>query len=99
VAAAQRPHNDRTTTGDDVCDRVLCAACPPAGGNGIVGAQIPLGAGIALAHKFKGEPNVCITMYGDGAANQVQGRWGGLCCRCGVGWAGERVFAGARARA
>lgn len=33
---------------------------------------MPLGAGIALAHKYKGEPNVCFAMYGDGAANQGQ---------------------------
>uniref|UniRef100_A0A0B6ZA53 Pyruvate dehydrogenase E1 component subunit alpha n=1 Tax=Arion vulgaris TaxID=1028688 RepID=A0A0B6ZA53_9EUPU len=42
------------------------------GGNGIVGAQVPLGAGIALAHKYKGDNNVCIALYGDGAANQGQ---------------------------
>lgn len=40
------------------------------GGNGIVGAQIPQGAGIALAEKYKGTDNVCITMFGDGAARQ-----------------------------
>merc|ERR1712228_155407 len=42
------------------------------GGNGIVGAQVPLGAGIALAHKYRGQDNVCIALYGDGAANQGQ---------------------------
>ncbi len=40
------------------------------GGNGIVGAQIPIGAGIALAEQYKGTNNVCITMFGDGAARQ-----------------------------
>lgn len=42
------------------------------GGNGIVGAQVPLGAGIALASKIKGDGTVCFAMYGDGAANQGQ---------------------------
>ena len=37
-----------------------------------MGAQIPLGAGLALAKKFKGQRNIGITMYGDGAANQGQ---------------------------
>lgn len=40
------------------------------GGHGIVGAQIPLGAGIAFAEKYKGTKNVCICMFGDGAARQ-----------------------------
>ena len=42
------------------------------GGNGIVGAQAPLGAGIAFAHKYKKDGGVCATLYGDGAANQGQ---------------------------
>lgn len=42
------------------------------GGNGIVGAQVPLGAGVALAMKQMGKENVCFTLYGDGAANQGQ---------------------------
>lgn len=42
------------------------------GGNGIVGAQVPLGAGVALAHKYNDNKRVCLTLYGDGAANQGQ---------------------------
>ncbi|XP_011299437.1 pyruvate dehydrogenase E1 component subunit alpha, testis-specific form, mitochondrial-like [Fopius arisanus] len=42
------------------------------GGDGIVGGQVPIGAGIAFAHKYKGEANVCFTLYGDGAASQGQ---------------------------
>jgi len=40
------------------------------GGNGIVGAQIPIGTGIALAEKYRGTNNLCVTMFGDGAARQ-----------------------------
>lgn len=42
------------------------------GGNGIVGAQVPIGAGIALASKLKGDGTVAYAAYGDGAANQGQ---------------------------
>jgi pyruvate dehydrogenase E1 component alpha subunit len=40
------------------------------GGNGIVGAQIPIGTGIAFAEKYKGTDGLCVTMFGDGAARQ-----------------------------
>jgi len=40
------------------------------GGHGIVGAQIPMGAGIAFAEKYKGTNNVCVCSMGDGAVRQ-----------------------------
>jgi len=40
------------------------------GGHGIVGAQIPMGAGIAFAEQYKGTKNVCFCSFGDGAARQ-----------------------------
>lgn len=40
------------------------------GGNGIVGAQIPIGTGIAFAEKYRGTDLLCVTMFGDGAARQ-----------------------------
>jgi len=42
------------------------------GGHGIVGANVPLGAGVAFADKYKGNDNVTFTYFGDGAANQGQ---------------------------
>lgn len=40
------------------------------GGHGIVGAQIPMGAGIAFAEKYNKTQNLCICFFGDGATRQ-----------------------------
>jgi pyruvate dehydrogenase E1 component alpha subunit len=42
------------------------------GGHGIVAAQVPIGAGLALADKYLGNGRVTFTYFGDGAANQGQ---------------------------
>ncbi len=42
------------------------------GGHGIVGASVPLGAGLAFANAYRGKSNVCFCYFGDGAANQGQ---------------------------
>ncbi|GGB45067.1 pyruvate dehydrogenase E1 component subunit alpha [Roseibium aquae] len=42
------------------------------GGHGIVGAQVSLGTGIGFANKYRENGNVCMTFFGDGAANQGQ---------------------------
>ncbi len=42
------------------------------GGHGIVGAQVPIGTGLAFAHRYRGNGRVSITFLGDGAMNQGQ---------------------------
>jgi pyruvate dehydrogenase E1 component alpha subunit len=42
------------------------------GGHGIVAAQVPIGTGLAFANRYRGRDNICITYFGDGAANQGQ---------------------------
>ena len=42
------------------------------GGHGIVGAQVPLGAGLAFADRYRENNCVTFTYFGDGAANQGQ---------------------------
>lgn len=42
------------------------------GGHGIVGGQVPLGTGLAFAHKYREDGGVCVCYMGDGAVNQGQ---------------------------
>jgi pyruvate dehydrogenase E1 component alpha subunit len=42
------------------------------GGHGIVGAQVPIGTGLAFANRYRGNDNVSLTYLGDGATNQGQ---------------------------
>ena len=42
------------------------------GGHGIVGAQVPLGTGLAFANHYRGNDAITLTYFGDGAANQGQ---------------------------
>jgi pyruvate dehydrogenase E1 component alpha subunit len=42
------------------------------GGHGIVGGQVPIGTGLAFAHKYLNDGGVCLTYMGDGAVNQGQ---------------------------
>nr|WP_135467982.1 pyruvate dehydrogenase (acetyl-transferring) E1 component subunit alpha [Crenalkalicoccus roseus] len=42
------------------------------GGHGIVGAQVSLGTGLAFANWYRGNDNVCLTYFGEGASNQGQ---------------------------
>ena len=42
------------------------------GGHGIVGAQVPIGTGLAFAHRYLEDDRISVTFFGDGSANQGQ---------------------------
>ncbi|GEQ96717.1 hypothetical protein JCM17844_03540 [Iodidimonas gelatinilytica] len=54
------------------------------GGHGIVGAQVPLGTGLAFAAKYKGADNVVLTYFGDGAAIRAKSMKPSIWPSCGI---------------
>ena len=53
------------------------------GGHGIVGAQVPIGTGLAFANKYRGNKAVCLTYFGDGAAIRARSMKASIWPSCG----------------
>src|SRR6476659_5552880 len=70
VIAAYRDHGHSKGKGGSM--HMFSVAKNFYGGHGIVGAPAPLGTGLALANKYRGNDRVSLTYFGEGAANQGQ---------------------------